>query len=185
VSRGSETQQRPSDRQCDHCGLWFASQGHISHQRNCHLQDIDRRVQEPGAGALEAETPTLDPGAEASDEPPDDVESGASPPGVGDDSGANPQSTEGVGWGAEPPTPSSGANTSPEGTASDVTTPTRTDGGLGLSGPPEPPTRDEADTTATCPACGDDLGVNRDEFREGRTYRCTDCSERWTGAPAS
>lgn len=166
-----------------HCGLWFASQGHISHQRNCHLQEMDRRVQEPGAGALEADSEV-----DSSPESTESVGWGAQTPGLDPetDSGVDPspESTDGIEEGANPMTLTQGSDPSPGGSAPAATGSARTDGGLGLSGPPEPPTpvEDDADV-ASCPACGDDLGTDPDEFREGKTYRCTDCGERWTGVP--
>jgi hypothetical protein len=183
MAGGSKTQERESDRQCMHCGLWFSSQGLVTHQRNCFLQDIDQRVQEPGSGALEADS-AVDSGAQS----PDSVDWEAQP--TGQDRGAHPevdsrvQSPDGIEAGAEPPTLTREGDSSPEGSAPDIAEPTRTDGGLGLSGPPEPPSPVEAESgAATCPRCGDDLGADRDEFREGRTYRCTDCGEKWTGVP--
>lgn len=149
-----------------HCGLWFSSQGFVKHQRNCFLLERDGRVQEPGTGALEADSEVDSP----------------------------PQSPDNVEWGSQSSTLTRDPDSSPGDSASDGTEPARTDGGtgLGLSGPPERSTPvDDPDLhgadgdagAASCPACGDDLGAAPDEFREGKTYRCTDCGERWTGVP--
>jgi len=44
MAGGSTEPDGDDDRQCIHCGLWFANQGLHKHEENCRLQTYDRRL---------------------------------------------------------------------------------------------------------------------------------------------
>lgn len=68
MAGGSREPESDDDQQCAECGLWFASAGVISHERNCNLKDYDRRLQPLTCPFAVMRAPDVDPGEE-DDEP--------------------------------------------------------------------------------------------------------------------
>jgi hypothetical protein len=88
--KGRETPDKPTDRQCKHCGLYFSRRGIITHERNCDLQDVDGTIipldgsptesQDEDAG--DVETVDVDPSPEPTEptEPTAATDGGAKAP---------------------------------------------------------------------------------------------------------
>jgi len=142
VSGGSSQPEEPTDQQCQHCGTWWAFNGHPPHERNCDWAEYpntlapltdataeailagdveDNEDEFDGFKAVESDRDSL---ADAKTEVVEAVEEAGS---------------EGL---------------DPEG--STPTTDARADGGVEAVAPPEPddPGPDEDDDEATCPSCG-------------------------------
>lgn len=161
---GTVEPQKSTDQPCEHCGLWFSSNGIHNHERNCPLKDKDVMVQ-----------------------PVDDVEAGV----AGDTHESDPLSADAPD-GEVPGTEQESPALDTSADTSSVEDEVATDGsGLGLDGPPvvdqedveDEPDVDESDpSTLNCPHCESDTGATPDELEEGKTYRCTDCGEemRWS-----
>lgn len=46
MSGGSAEEEKPEDRQCRHCGLWYEFAGLHPHEEHCDYRKVDRRVLE-------------------------------------------------------------------------------------------------------------------------------------------
>ncbi len=98
MAGGSEEAESDDDRQCQHCGLWFAPEGVLPHERNCDLAGFARRLvdlTDPFAvqRADDVSLDEVDHGPEP--ESPDAVASDA-PPSPGDRAGGDPSPVEAV-----------------------------------------------------------------------------------------
>lgn len=148
---GKREQEKSSDRQCKHCGLWFDRRGHIPHQRNCDFQEYDRPIipleDDAGGGTEEAS-------GEQAPAPTDGVGDGPTP--EGSDPSDDPARTDGSGLGLEGP---------PE-------TPTEEDIDEDVTGD------DVQDETVDCPGCGADTGATEDELAAMDKPSCTECGTR-------
>lgn len=146
--KGHREQQKSSDRQCKHCGLWFDRRGHIPHERNCDFQEYDRRIiplEDSGGEAAEDGSVEKDP------PPQDGVGDGPTP--EGSDPSDDPARTDGSGLGLEGP---------PE-------TPTDVDDQEDAGDGPE---------TVDCPGCGTDTGATEDQIASMTKPECTECGTR-------
>ncbi|QGX95000.1 hypothetical protein EI982_09455 [Haloplanus rallus] len=92
--KGNREQQKSTDRQCQHCGLWFDVRGHKSHERNCDFEQYDRRI-------IPLENEDGDPGDEKGPTPQDGV--GDTPTPEGSTPNDDPARTDGAGLGLEGP----------------------------------------------------------------------------------
>jgi len=140
MAGGSREQESENDQQCQHCGLWFGSEGVLNHEQHCDLAEYDARKVD-----LSCPTTLLRAG---------EVEVGADPDGDRDDrDDVEEESADDLAPDAPSP--------APEGATSD---PTATGDGMRADGGPMavPTFEDsesdesaaESDETTTCPSCG-------------------------------
>ncbi len=145
MAGGSREQETENDQQCQHCGLWFGSEGVQNHEQHCDLADFETRKVE-----LSCPATLLRAG---------EVEVGADPDGDRDDRDeVEAESPDDLA--ADAPSPA------PEGATSDP--PSASDGMRADGGPMAVPEFEESgpdladDKSASCPGCdapADEVGT--------------------------
>ena len=166
MAGGSKTREDPTDQRCEHCALFYSSQGIATHEPNCPIADLDVDVvpaAESQGLSEEAESETVSTDGEDQGGSPE-VDPEPSPREAVTDGGAT-----GLGLGGPPAQPSSAADD---------------DGDL-----QDDEDVDVDDETYDCTECGTDTGYSDDDLdsafsettdRHGfRGYiNCDDCGKR-------
>jgi len=81
MAGGSREQESEDEQQCQHCGLWFGSEGVLNHEKHCDLAGFDARKVELVCPVtiLRADDVEVEEVASPESESPEEVASEASP----------------------------------------------------------------------------------------------------------